>query len=47
MTQVVVTVEAMRCWQCQKLMHPTEPFFATADDDSGRDGFSYWVSATV
>ena len=26
MARVVVTVEALRCWQCQKLMHPTEPF---------------------
>src|SRR5262245_10017774 len=27
MERVVVTVEALRCWQCQKLMHPSEPFF--------------------
>ena len=42
MQQVVVTVEAMRCWQCQNLMHPTEPFFRrqmiTAVETSARRG---------
>ncbi len=27
MEQVVVTVEALRCYRCRRLMHPSEPFF--------------------